>query len=161
MNRIGLYSLVIASLTALAAPASAAPALQFIGKGVQIYTCQTAGAGFAWALQGPEAVLTDASGKIVGRHFAGPTWQASDGSAVVGEPLVASPSPSAGSVAWLVLHAKAHTGAGVFADIGYIVRTGTDGGAAPSMGCDAAHAASQVREPYSATYTFFPQAPPK
>ena len=150
-------------LAALApcAPANASPAMQAVGKGVQIYTCQASGTGFGWILKAPEAVLTDASGKTIGHHFAGPSWQAQDGSTVVGEPLVASPSPEAGSVAWVVLHAKSHAGAGMFADVAYIARTLTDGGAAPSTGCDAAHVSTEVREPYSAIYTFFPQAAAK
>jgi hypothetical protein len=141
----------------MSSAAHATPALQLIGKGVQVYTCKPTTSGFGWALKGPDAVLTDVDGKTVGRHFAGPSWQANDGSTVVGEPLVASPSPAPGAVAWLVLHAKSHLGAGIFAEVAYIVRTATDGGAAPSTGCDAAHAAAEVREPYSATYTFFPQ----
>lgn len=151
-----LAALGMASLITCGA-AQAAPAFQLTGKGVQIYVCQPTASGFGWTLKGPEAVLTDSGGKVVGRHFAGPSWQAKDGSTVVGEALVASPSPATGSAAWLVLHAKSHAGAGVFADVAYIARTMTDGGAAPSAGCDAAHATVEVREPYSATYSFFPQ----
>ena len=143
----------------LTAPAQAATtALQLQGKGVQIYACQAAGAGFAWALKGPEAILLDQSGAQVGRHFAGPSWQASDGSTIVGEPLAASPSPTAGSVAWLVLHVKSSSGAGLFANIAYVARTATSGGAAPATGCDAGHIGAEARIPYTATYTFFPQA---
>lgn len=157
------WSLSLAALAALVASdaARAAPALQLTGKGVQIYTCERTTAGFGWRLKGPDAILTDAAGKTAGRHFAGPSWQANDGSLVVGEPLVASPSPESGAVAWLVLRAKSHAGTGVFADVAYVVRTATSGGAAPSSGCDAAHTAIEAREPYSATYTFFPQAVPK
>lgn len=153
-----LFSALVLAAVGTCSAAQAAPALQLTGKGVQIYTCQATGSDFRWTLKGPDAVLTDAAGKTVGRHFAGPSWQAADGSTVVGEPVVASPSPAPGSVAWLVLRAKSHMGAGLFADIAYIVRTSTDGGAAPSTGCDAAHPTVEVREPYSATYTFFPQA---
>ncbi len=155
-----LFAATAAALL-LTAPATAATtAVQLQGKGVQIYACQAADAGFAWTLKGPDAVLTDSSGAVVGRHFAGPTWQASDGGAIVGEPLVASPSPTAGSVAWLVLHVKSSTGAGLFSNIAYVARTATSGGVAPSTGCDATHVGAEARIPYTAIYSFFPQAAP-
>ena len=39
----------------------------------------------------PDASLLDAKGQVIGKHFAGPSWQANDGSIVVGEALNASP----------------------------------------------------------------------
>ncbi|HKT27541.1 DUF3455 domain-containing protein [Dyella sp.] len=130
-------------------------AIEAFAKGVQIYSCKDAGNSYAWTLKGPDATLSDAKGHAIGRHFAGPSWQAEDGSVVVGEMLSASPSPDAGAVAWLVLHAKSHSGKGDMASVQYIVRTRTEGGAAPATGCDAAHASAEVRVPYSAVYLFF------
>jgi len=153
-------ALAAALLTIPAAAHAAATALPLKGMGVQIYGCQPVGAGFAWTLKGPDAILTDKDGAIVGHHFAGPSWQASDGSAIVGEPLVASPSPTPGSVAWLVLRVKSGRGAGLFANIGFVTRTDTTGGVAPATGCDPGHAGAEVRVPYTATYTLFPQAAP-
>lgn len=131
------------------------PAIEALGKGVQIYTCKASNAAYAWTLKAPDASLSDAKGNVIGKHFAGPSWQANDGSTVVGEPLNVSPSPDAGAIAWLVLHAKSHSGDGVMANVQYIVRTRTQGGVAPASGCDASHAGAEVRVPYSATYTFF------
>ena len=133
----------------------ASSALETFGKGVQIYVCKASGSAYAWAFKAPEATLSDARGKAIGKHFAGPTWQASDGSTVVGEVLQSSSSPDARGVAWLVLRAKSHTGAGVMDSVQYIVRTRTEGGLAPASGCDAGHAGSEVRVPYNAVYTFF------
>jgi hypothetical protein len=147
----------VALCAAFGSRAADAPAIQVLGKGVQIYTCQPAGTAFAWKLKGPEAVLLGDGGRVVGRHFAGPSWQARDGSTIVGEPLVASSSPQAGSVPWLVLRVKSTSGAGLFATVAYVARTSTKGGAAPATGCDAAHSDIEVRVPYSATYTFFPE----
>jgi hypothetical protein len=48
---------------------------------VQIYSCS----GTAWTLVAPRADLYDSRGKLVATHFAGPTWQAKDGSSVDGE----------------------------------------------------------------------------
>jgi len=56
-------------------------------RGVQIYECRVrkdAGAGYEWAFVAPEAELFDAKGNAIGRHGAGPTWQATDGSRIVG-----------------------------------------------------------------------------
>jgi Protein of unknown function (DUF3455) len=48
--------------------------------GVQIYTCN----GSTWSSAVPRANLFDDHGKLIITHFAGPTWQAKDGSMVVG-----------------------------------------------------------------------------
>jgi hypothetical protein len=130
-------------------------AIEATGKGVQIYTCKASNSAYAWALKAPDASLTDAGGHVIGKHFAGPSWQATDGSTVVGEALNVSSSPHNGSVPWLVLHAKSHLGDGVMANVQYIVRMRTEGGIAPASGCDATHVGAEVRVPYSATYVFF------
>ena len=36
----------------------------------------------AWTLKAPDAQLIDKKGKPFGKHFAGPSWQASDGSSI-------------------------------------------------------------------------------
>ena len=138
------------------ARAAGGTAIVLLGRGVQIYRCTAAEAGYAWRLTAPEAVLTNADGHRVGHHFAGPSWQAEDGSTVTGEPLAASQAPQAEAIPWLVLRAKTHAGDGLFAGVSYIVRSATVGGTAPAAGCDPAHADAETRVGYSATYTFFP-----
>ncbi len=64
--------------------------------------------------------------------------------------------PKAGAIPWLVLRAKSHAGDGLFAKVAYIVRSATEGGSAPTAGCDAAHVGAEARVGYRATYTFFP-----
>ena len=149
---------LIAAMLAGAAHAqgvSRAPAVEAFGKGVQIYACKVSGSTYAWALKAPDATLSDAKGKVIGKHFAGPSWQANDGSTVVGASLNASPSPDAGAIPWLVLQAKSHTGNGLMTSVQYIVRAHTEGGAAPASGCDAGHSGAEVRVPYNAVYLFF------
>jgi Protein of unknown function (DUF3455) len=133
-------------------------AIPLRARGVQVYVCEQLSGAYAWRLKGPEATLLDAAGSEVGRHFAGPSWQAKDGSTVVGEALVTSRSPTEGAIPWLVLRAKSHAGGGVFASVEYIVRSQTEGGVPPAAGCDQAHLGAQSRIPYSAVYTLF-QAP--
>ena len=51
-------------------------------EGAQIYDCKAGADGkLAWAFREPIATLLD-NGKTVGRHYAGPNWELSDGSAV-------------------------------------------------------------------------------
>lgn len=135
--------------------AAAPHAFEAFAKGVQIYTCKAASGSYTWALKAPDAILTDAHGHAIGKHFAGPSWQAEDGSVVVGDPISVSPSPDAGAVTWIVLRAKSHTGQGVMASVQYIVRTRSEGGVAPATGCDASHAGTETRVPYRAVYLFF------
>jgi hypothetical protein len=144
-----------------AAAADSHSAMQFTGTGAQVYICSGSGDHFAWTLKAPDATLTDASKKAVGKHFAGPTWRANDGSSVVGEAVANSPSPRRGAIPWLVLRAKSHSGSGIMADVAYVVRANTRGGVAPASGCDAAHSGSEKRAPYSAQYLFFPGSPQK
>jgi hypothetical protein len=153
MVLIGCASAFMASAAVAQSPSSSA--IQVVGKGVQIYACTASDNGYAWKLTGPEASLSDNSGKVIGKHFAGPTWQAADGSSVVGEPQVSSPSPLAGSIPWLVLRVKTHDGHGLFENVSFITRTETKGGVAPASGCDASHSGTQVRVPYTAIYTLF------
>jgi hypothetical protein len=143
----------------LVPPASSVLLFELGARGVQIYGCQAkpeAPTTYAWTLKGPDAELFNARGKVVGTHFAGPTWQGNDGSSVVAA-LVArvdAPKPSK-AIPWLLLEETSHDGSGAFSTVTHIQRLNTVGGVAPSKGCDAAHAGDEVRIPYKATYAFF------
>ena len=55
-------------------------------KGVQIYECRAGkDGGYEWAFVAPEADLFDTRGNRIGRHYAGPHWEAADGSKILGE----------------------------------------------------------------------------
>jgi Protein of unknown function (DUF3455) len=129
--------------------------LQVHAKGDQIYFCKADGAQFAWTLKAPEAQLTDKTGKPFGKHFAGPSWEANDGSRVTGKAVANAPSPDADSIPWLLVTVANHSGEGVLARVTSIQRVNTKGGKAPVSGCDAAHAGEEERAPYSADYVFF------
>ena len=103
---------------------------------------------------GPKAVLSDAHGAIIGRHYEGPTWEAADGSKVVGQVLAKQASPT-GGVDWLLLKATRTSGPGRFATVTYIRRLATTGGVAPATGCAADTAGRTASVPYSATYEFY------
>lgn len=154
-----LLGILTAFFVANPAMAADQAAIVLAAKGVQIYGCARSGETYAWKLTGPEAFLTDVYGHPAGRHFAGPSWQAKDGSVVVGEALVASSAPGGGAIPWIVLRAKQHNGDGQFAAVAYIVRSATKGGLAPATGCDDAHVGAERRVNYRATYTFFSSQP--
>jgi len=128
-------------------------------SGVQVYTCKAkpaegkAARTYEWAFKAPEAELAGSDGSRVGRHYAGPTWEAADGSKVVGTPLASAAAP--GSIPWLLLAAKSTPGRGRFSRVTYVERVFTSGGAAPKSGADAAHVGTEVRVPYTATYIFY------
>lgn len=148
----------VAQVVPQVAAKAAGEAIEVRGEGVQVYACRQSADGFAWRLTGPEATLLDPAGVKVGTHFAGPSWQANDGSTVVGEALASGRAPDAGSVPWLVLRAKSHSGAGRFASTAFIVRLRTKGGAAPLAGCDQKDVGATSRVAYSATYVLFPDS---
>ena len=73
--------------------------LQVHVKGDQVYTCKSDAAQFTWTLKAPDAQLFDKDGKPFGKHFAGPSWEANDGSRVTGKAVDNKPSPAADSMA--------------------------------------------------------------
>src|SRR5437016_9241627 len=126
-------------------------------KGVQIYECRAkkdqAGT-YEWAFVAPEADLFDTSGKKIGRHYAGPYWESTDGSKIAGTVKERTDSPRAGAIPWLLLVAKSVGPQGSFSKITAIQRVNTIGGAAPKSGCSQSTAGTTVRIPYTADYYF-------
>jgi hypothetical protein len=129
--------------------------LQVHAKGDQIYSCKADQERFSWTLKAPEAALYGKDGKPFGRHFAGPSWKANDGSEIMGKAAATAPSPDENSVPWLLVTVVKRSGDGVLARVTSIQRINTKGGKAPATGCDAAHGGQEVHAPYSADYAFF------
>lgn len=120
--------------------------LRAFGSGDQVYGCLNG----RWALMAPSAKLVDQEGTVIGRHFAGPTWQLNDGSWVRGRAVVEKVAPDGNAVPWLLLESVGATGR--LGAVRFIQRTMTHGGSAPGGGCrkDAIR-----RVPYTATYSFY------
>jgi hypothetical protein len=132
------------------------------GKGVQIYNCRRRKDsidGYAWEFSAPEAQLTDEAGRPFGHHYAGPTWEALDGSKVTGQIKARDPGPDAGAIPWLLLSASVTSGPGRLAHIVSIQRLKTVGGQAPTSGCNANAIDQSVRVPYQAEYRFYEPRP--
>ena len=117
-------------------------------KGVQIYECRAG----QWAFVAPEADLFNADGQKIGRHYAGPSWEAADGSRIVGAVKAKAEAPEMSSIPWLLLGTKSTGGPGTFSNVTSVQRVSTVGGIAPARDCvDGARA----RMSYTADYYFF------
>jgi hypothetical protein len=123
--------------------------------GDQVYSCKEGVTEFAWVLKAPDAQLFDKDNKPFGKHLAGPSWEASDGSRVTGKPVADAPSPDPDSIPWLLLKVVSHDGNGVLSRVASIQRIHTNGGKAPVSGCDSVHAGQEVRVSYTADYLFY------
>jgi hypothetical protein len=120
--------------------------LRAVGSGNQIYGCVNGN----WALKAPDAKLLNEEGSVIGRHFAGPTWQLNDGSRVKGKVVAKQVAPDATGVPWLLLESVGSTGS--LGAVRFIQRTGTHGGNAPDGSCSQS---AMRRVPYTATYSFY------
>ncbi len=128
------------------------------GAGVQIYSCNATPDGFGWGFVAPRANLYNDHGKLIITHFGGPTWQATDGSRVVGQ-VEAMVTVDASAIAWL-RQSAASTAAGPggdrLVDTTYIQRIATNGGLAPPAAeCTATTAGTVAEVPYTADYYFW------
>ena len=135
---------------ALAAPGETV-VLTAHAEGMQIYECKAGTDGkLAWAFREPVATLI-ADHKIVGRHFAGPTWQLSDGSAVVGQVVASMPGATANDIAWLKLDVASRRGSGLLSNVTTVQRINTVGGKLDDA-CDRPGDGRSM--PYTADYVF-------
>jgi hypothetical protein len=140
---------------ALRPPKGEALILHLHGKGKQVYVCQNASGAYAWKLKAPEASLFGESGEPAGQHFAGPAWEANDGSRVSGKMRASLPSGKADAIPWLLLQAASHSGTGIMTRVLSIQRLDTKGGVAPDGGCDAAREKEETAVGYEASYYFY------
>ncbi|HEX6242882.1 MAG TPA: DUF3455 domain-containing protein [Polyangiales bacterium] len=140
----------------LAVPAGHKLAFTLDAEGVQIYDCKTNAAGAAvWTFRAPDAELFSRR-RFAGTHYAGPTWEALDGSTVVGA-RVAGVTVDSSAIPWLLLSGVSPDARGRMAGVTYIHRLETVGGLAPSSGCDATTLGDVAEVEYSALYAFYKQ----
>ena len=159
---LGVVALLIGSslLSATATPAPLPDALAAPGEsvvltahaeGAQIYECKAGPDGkLAWAFREPIATLL-VDGKTIGRHYAGPNWEDSDGSAVVGKVAASAPGTTPNDITWLKLEVIAKRGSGILGDVTTVQRINTKGGTLNGA-CEPAGATRAA--PYSADYVF-------
>lgn len=124
--------------------------------GAQVYECQYNSTGrLVWQFREPIATLLIA-GKTVGRHYAGPTWEMSDGSTVSAKTIARAPGAGANDIPLLKLEVTARHGTGKLANVTTVQRLNTQGGAADAA-CDSSGVFMSV--PYTADYVFYRKAP--
>ena len=82
-------------------PAGHKAFMTVVGAGDLTYECKAnadKGGAMEWTFAGPQAKLTDAkTNKEVGKYYAGPTWEALDGSKITGKQLAVAPA-AAGNI---------------------------------------------------------------
>jgi Protein of unknown function (DUF3455) len=131
-------------------------------KGVQIYK-SVAGTDrtLAWVLEAPLADLFSREGQKVGYHYAGPSWEAADGSMITRDKAQAVQTAAAPNaqddIPWLLIKVQAagdHEG--TFIKVVYIQRVDTQGGQAPAEA--PRRAGTQAGVAYRATYYFYGRA---
>src|SRR4051794_33822811 len=135
---------------AIAAPGETV-VLTVHAEGAQVYECKAGADGkLSWAFREPIATLL-LDGKTVGRHYAGPNWEHSDGSAVAAKALANAPGATPKDIPWLKLEVTSHRGSGILSGVTTVQRIDTQGGKLEG-GCD--RPAALQSAPYSADYVF-------
>jgi len=135
---------------AIAAPGETV-VLTVHAEGAQVYECKASADGkSAWVFREPIATLL-VDGKTVGRHYAGPNWESSDGSAVVGKLAASVQGATADDIPWLKLNVISQRGSGILTGVTTVQRINTRGGKLEGA-CD--KVGTFRNAPYSADYVF-------
>lgn len=129
--------------------------------GVQIYHATPSSADptkLVWTFTGPDAVLFDSSGEIVGAHYAyaGPTrpaWQSNSGGFVVAMRAAPPVTVDPNSIPWLLLSAVKQEGPGILSHTALIHRVNTSGGLPPAN--PPRYLGEEIRVTYTAEYFFY------
>lgn len=141
---------------ALQPPAGYTIAFKAKATGVQVYTSKADGAALKWTFEAPLAELTETHGNTL-HHYAGPSWEAADGSKVTRDaatPVASIPATRAiADIPWLLVKVVADPAAGVLSKVAYVQRISTQGGAAPDK--PPVRVGTTVGVPYTATYVFY------
>ena len=165
MKRLLLLTLAVMALTASAAaaqlvpdriqvPAGNEPFLRAHAIGAQVYACTATADGPKWQFVEPQAVLFDDHHRLLGFHFAGPTWQTRDGSQVKAAKVDGvTVDPTA--IPWLLLK-QTSTTPGRLGATSYVQRLNTRGGLEPAASkCSTTTVGNERKVLYTADYRFW------
>jgi hypothetical protein len=131
------------------------PVLTLHAQGAQIYEAKADDAGkLSWVLREPTATLL-LDGKTVGRHYAGPNWELTDGSAVVGKAVANVPGTTDKDIPWLKIEVVSQRGSGQLTGVTTVQRINTKGGKADAPCTKAGDFLSVA---YSTDYVFLKKA---
>ena len=135
-------------------PAGNAPYMQAHAIGAQVYACAATADGPKWQFVEPQAILYDDHARLIGIHFAGPTWQTLDGSQVKAarvDGVTVDPT----AIPWLLLK-QSSTTPGRLAATTYVQRLNTRGGLEPAAStCSTATVGNERKVLYTADYRFW------
>jgi hypothetical protein len=146
---------------AIKVPQGQKVAMETVGAGEITYECRakagTAGS-YEWVFVGPDATLSDRSGKAVGRYYGPPaTWESMDGSKITGTQVAVAPA-GAGSIPYQLVKANPAMGQGQMSGVTYVQRVATRGGVAPATPCTADNQGRKEIARYQADYIFWKAA---
>ena len=152
---------VLTAAFGLSSPVAATEAIAVPGEtlvatvqaaGTQLYECKADMSGrLVWQFREPVATLFK-DGQTVGRHYAGPNWEMTDGSAVSAKVSGRAPGASGSDIPLLRLDVASRRGKGQLADVTTIQRLNTRGGVAEGA-CE--QAGTLLNVPYTADYAFY------
>ena len=131
--------------------------LKTVAQGSQIYICSQRldnRSQFEWTLKAPKAQLFNPNGSIFGKHYAGPTWEANDGSKIAAVVKAKEVAPNK-SIPWLLLQVKSAQGQGKLASVKWVQRLHTTGGNLPPENCNRNRQNAEISVPYTANYYFY------
>jgi Protein of unknown function (DUF3455) len=135
-------------------PPQAEQVMTTTASGVQNYSCEyDTQHHLGWVFKSPQATLYDASGHAIIRHAAGPSWEAEDGSRIVGHVVAQTPSDTDASIPQLLLETRSTAANGELSGIRYVQRVKTVGGMMPVAPCSTEHDIGS--SPYLANYVFY------
>jgi hypothetical protein len=139
-------------------PSGHTMSMKALGVGELTYECKAKPAdatAFEWVFVGPIAKLMDTTtNKEVGRYYAGPTWESTDGSKITGKQVAIAPA-AAGNIPLQLVKTEPAMGSGAMTGVTYIQRVNTKGGVAPADPCAATSAGMKKQVPYQAVYVFY------
>jgi hypothetical protein len=149
------HAAAMAEPAAIAAGASETLLAIVHAEGVQVYECTSDEAGMlGWRFREPIATLLE-DGTTAGRHYAGPSWEFTDGSAVSAVVVAKASGAGERDIPLLKLKVTSRRGSSPLAATTTIQRLNTRGGMAEGS-CETAGAYLSV--PYAADYAFFGSA---
>jgi hypothetical protein len=157
---IGVFAQQVSLPVNLNAPAGNRLSCHVYARGVQIYRSmqdKNDTSKYVWTFVAPAADLFTAPDytTATGKHYAGPAWEATDGSKVTGKKLQQADSPDTSAIPWLLLSAAEVSGSGIFSGTTFIQRINTHGGIAPPAPARGSHPGEEIRIPYTAEYLFY------
>ena len=146
---------------AVKVPAGNRVAMETVGAGDITYECRdkaNAPGMTEWVFAGPNAILTDRSGKQVGKYYGPPaTWESMDGSKLTATQLAVAPA-GAGNLPYQLVKANPAMGSGAMTGVTHIQRVALKGGVAPTSACSPANKGMKETVKYQADYIFWKAA---